>query len=177
MDYKTKPITRRNIRLIAIFVRKHLFKCKNKYYFDVISALEILPKKLHNVTYEILSDDDPELNNIPATTVSDMEGNYCIKIKESVYEGAYFKKIGGYRNHVMHEISHVILFSLGFTPYFDRTYNNYQLKNYESIEWQAKALAGEILIPYKETQGMTVKSIMKKCKVSKPAAEKRVSFN
>ena len=35
MDYKTKPTSREELRGIARFVRK-LFKCKNKYRFDVI---------------------------------------------------------------------------------------------------------------------------------------------
>jgi len=40
---------------------------------------------------EIVIDDDPELDGVPTTTIPDMNGNYCIKIKESVYDDAYYK--------------------------------------------------------------------------------------
>lgn len=175
MDYRTKPISRKDLRKLSKIIRK-IFKCKNKYFFDVIKAFELLPMYFSSVTTEIVLDDDPELNDVPATTVPDMNGNYCIKIKESIYEGAYYKKIGGYRNHIMHEICHVILFIIGFTPYFDRTYKNNELKPFESIEWQAKALAGEVLIPYEKTINMSEKQIMHRCKVSKEAAKMRLKL-
>ena len=177
MDFRTKPISREKIRAIACWVRTYLFKCKNKYYFDVIKALELLPHKFSNVMVEIVLDDDPDLQDVPATTIPDMKGNYCIKIKETVYDDAYHKKNGGYRNHIMHEISHVILFMLGFLPHFDVAYGNKDLKPYESIEWQAKALAGEILIPYEATKEMDYKTIKKRCKVSRDAALNRVRLD
>lgn len=176
MDYKTKAISRNEIRNIARFIRK-LFRCRNKYYFDVIKAFEELPFMFSNISTEIVLDDSPELGNAPSTIISDRKGNYVIKIKESVYEGAYYKKIGGYRNHIMHEICHYILFMLGYTPHFDKVYKNFVLKDYESVEWQAKALAGEVLIPYENTIGLTEEEIMKKCKVSNDAAKKRVSLD
>lgn len=161
--------------------QQHLFlqlnAARNKYYFDVIRAFEELPLMFDNISTEIVLDDDLELGSAPSTIVPDMKGNYVIKVKESVYDGAYYKKIGGYRNHIMHEICHFILFMLGYTPHFDRVYNNFELRNYESIEWQAKALAGEVLIPYENTIGLTEKEIMKKCKVSSDAAKKRVSLD
>lgn len=175
MDYRTKPITRKEIRNIARFIRR-LFKCRNKYYFDVINAFEQLPFIFNNVITEVVSDNDPELGKAPSTIIPDMKGKYTIKIKQYVYEGAYFHKIGGYRNHIMHEICHLFLFLLGYLPHFDRVYKNNELKNYESVEWQAKALAGEVLIPFENTKGLTAKQIMKKCKVSKDAANKRLSF-
>lgn len=176
MDFKTKAISRTEIRMIAKRIRK-LFKCKNKFYFDVIKAFEQLPLIFDNVSTEIVLDDDTELGDAPSSIIPDLKGNYTIKIKESVYEGAYYKKIGGYRNHIMHEIAHYILFMLGYTPHFDRVYKNFELKNYESIEWQAKALAGEVLILFENTIGLSKKQIMKKCKVSEEAANKRVSLD
>lgn len=176
MDYRTKKISREKIRNIAMALWV-IFDCKNKYYFDVIKALEKMPTLFSNVSVEILSDDDPILRNVPATTIPDMKGNYSIKVKESVYEKAYFKNNGGYRMHIMHEISHCILFMIGYIPYFDRAYKNNELDNCESIEWQAKALAGETLINYRNTFGMSVESIMARCKVSKDAALKRISLD
>lgn len=176
MDYRTKPISREKLRNYSIMIRK-LFKCKNKYYFDVIYALEVLSILFSNVSIEIVCDDDPELKNVPATTIPDFNGNYCIKIKETVYEYAYAKKSGGYRMHIMHEICHVILFMLGYLPYIDRAYKNNELTPYESIEWQAKALAGEVLIPYDKTKDLSLGQIVKKCKVSQDAAQKRIDLD
>lgn len=51
------------------------------------------------------------------------------------------------------------------------------MKPYESIEWQAKALAGEVLIPYEATINLTFKEIVTKCKVSDDAALKRLRIN
>lgn len=175
MDFRTYPISREIIRQIAKEIRK-LFKCTDNYYFDVINAIELVPIYFPNVTVEIVSDKDQELKNVPSTTIPDMRGNYCIKIKESIYEGAYLNNVGGYRNHIMHEISHVILFMLGYTPYFDRTYKNNELNPFESIERQAKALAGEVLIPFEATENLTIEEIIEKCKVSKDAAIKRIKI-
>jgi len=176
MDYRTKPTSREELRKIAHIVRR-VFKCKNKYYFDVVTAFEKMHILFPEVSTEVVSDDEQDMNRVPATTIPDMKGHYHIKIKEQIYDGAYFKKIGGYRNHILHEMCHAILFLLGFTPYLDRTYKNVELPGYESIEWQAKALAGEILVPYEETMGMSAEQIQKLCKVSKDCAEKRVSLD
>lgn len=176
MDYRTKPTSRVELRAIATFIRK-IFKCKNKYYFDVVKAFESIPIIFPMVTTEIVPDDEPDMEDVPATIIPDMTGNYHIKIKEYVYDGAYFYKIGGYRNHIMHEMAHVVLFLLGFDPRLDRTYKNNELKPYESIEWQAKALAGEVLIPYESTKGISSERIQKLCKVSKDAAETRMRLD
>lgn len=177
MDYKTKPISRDTLRELSTIIRNKIFHCTKKYFFDVISALEELPLIGNDVSVEIVADNDGELKGVPCTTTLDPSNKYVIKIKESVYDGAYFKKNGGYRMHIMHEICHYLLFSIGFKPYFYRTYRNNELKFYESIEWQAKALAGEILIPYEETKGLSESQIMKKCKVSKEAAQKRIKLD
>ena len=50
-----------------------------------------------------------------------------------------------------------------------------ELNAYESMEWQAEALCGEIMVPYQETEGMSVKQIQAYCKVSKACAELRVN--
>lgn len=172
MDYKTKPVSRDTLRKLSKIIRNNVFHCKNKFYFDVVTSLEKLPLLFNDVSVEIVDDNDDELKDVPCTTTLDELNKYVIKIKESVYEGAYHKK-GGYRMHIMHEICHYLLFTIGFKPYFDRTYRNNELNPYESIEWQAKALAGEILIPFFETKGLSESQIRRKCKVSKDAAHKR----
>ena len=137
MDYKTKPTSREELRGIARFVRK-LFKCKNKYRFDVMDAFEKIPSVIPAVTCLVVEDDEIE-GDIPARCVPDFEGHYTIEVKSSIYDGAA-EGIGGYRAHILHEICHAILCLLGFTPILDRAFKNNELKPFESMEWQAKAL-------------------------------------
>jgi len=108
--------------------------------------------------------------------IPDYQGNYLIKIKESVYEGA-FARIGGYRMHIMHEIAHAFLCLLGFTPILDRQFKNNSLKPFESMEWQAKALAGEVLMDYELTKGMSALELIFRCDVSEESAFNRIKLN
>ena len=170
MDYKTRPTSREELRVIARYVRK-LFKCKNKYRFDVIDAFERIPSFFSEIVCLVVEDEDIE-GDVPARCVPDFKGGYTIEVKLSVYGGAV-QGIGGYRAHILHEICHAILCILGFTPILDRVYKNNELKPYESMEWQAKALCGEIMMPYEGTEGLSVKQIRHYCQVSRESAELR----
>lgn len=171
MDYKTKPISRDELRSIAKFIRKK-FTCKNKYRFDVIDAFERIHDIFPQITVEVVENDKLSVNN-PGRCTPDGFGNYHIEIKESVYNGAYHN-VGAYRDHIMHEISHAILCILGFTPIFERSFKDEELKPYESMEWQAKALCGEVLVPYDKIKGLSKEQIINYCKVSKQCAEKTI---
>ena len=167
MDYKTKPISRENLRIIAKFI-KTKFGCKNKYRFDVIDAFERIHNLFPQITVEVVDDDKLNTNN-PARCVPDGLGNYHIEVQNRVYQGAC-RGTGAYRDHIMHEICHAILCILGFTPIFERAFKETDLKPYESMEWQAKALCGEVLVPYDNIYGLSIKQIMNYCKVSKSCA-------
>lgn len=65
---------------------------------------------------------------------------------------------------------------MGFTPIFNRQFKNRVIKPYESMEWQAKALAGEIMMPYEDTANMSVKDIMNIYGVSKGFAKTRQNY-
>lgn len=176
MDYLTKPTSRNKLRALATYIRS-LFKCRNKYRFDVIEALEKIHSIFTQVTVEIVEDDDPVLGKkIPCACSPDENGECHIQIKESVYEGAY-RGIGGYRAHILHEMCHAILYLIGFKPILARLFNNYELRPFESAEWQAKALCGEIMVPYEATKGMSVKQIKHYCGVSKECAEMRIKLD
>lgn len=170
MDYKTKPTSRNELRCIARYVRK-LFKCKNKYRFDVMTTFEKLPTVFPSVTCVVVEDDEIE-GDIPGRCIPDFEGHYTIEIKSSTYDGAA-AGVGGYRAHILHEICHAILCMLGFAPVLDRVFKNKELKPFESMEWQAKALCGEIMMPYEETEGLSVRQIQHFCQVSRESAELR----
>lgn len=170
MDYKTKPTSRDELRIIAKAIRQ-IFKCKNKYYFDVVNAFEKIPTLIPQIITTVV-DDEELAPHVPARCVPDFNGNYVIEVKNSVYEGAVVD-VGGYRAHILHEICHAILCMMGFTPILDRAFQNNELNAFESMEWQAKALCGEIMMPYEETQGLTVAQIKHYCKVSDESARLR----
>lgn len=175
MDYKTKPISRNDLRMIARWIR-HIFNCKNKYRFNVIYAFETIHDIFPQITTEIIDDtsvDGISDLKVPAACSPNMNGDYHIIVRESIYSGAC-EGIGGYRAHILHEICHAILCLLGFTPILDRSFGNNEIKpNYLSMEWQAKALTGEVLVPYEETIGMSIKRIKFLCKVSDSLARYR----
>lgn len=174
MDYKTYPIKRQSLREIASILRK-IFGCKNKYKFNVVDSFERIHSLFPNIYTEVVEDEELE-RNIPARCLPDFANNeYLIQVKNSVYEGAC-DEIGGYRAHILHEICHAILCILGFVPIMDRQYKNNEIKCYESMEWQAKALCGEILMPYEETQDLSITEIMRLCNVSRDSAEKRKTY-
>lgn len=180
MDYKTKPISRNDLRAIARWAWS-FFECKNKLRFDVIGAFEKITELTGGkVTTEIVEDDDTFIiadTKVPAACSPDFEGGYHIAVRESVYDGAC-KGVGGYRAHIVHEMSHAILCLFGFTPVLERSFGNYEIQPiYTSMEWQAKALAGEILVPYEKTIGMSEKQIRFYCKVSSDLAKHRLSLD
>lgn len=172
MDYKTRPISREKLRVIAKAVRQ-AFKCKNKLRFDVIDAFERASDIFPFLVTTVVEDDELPLD-IPARCIPDFNGKYVIEVKNSIYEGAV-NGVGGYRGHILHEICHGILCYLGFTPILERTFKNKELNPYESMEWQAKALCGEILVPYDETKEMTPRQIKFYCKVSYDCAKLRAN--
>ena len=98
---------------------------------------------------------------------------FTIEIKETVYIGAYEKQIGAFLGFICHEICHVFLFKIGFMPVFERSFEDNELPAYCSVEWQAKALCAEVMIPYRETIGMKADDIEEKYHVSKAFAKKR----
>lgn len=112
--------------------------------------------------------------NVPAQCIKSEEG-YLIQIKESVYLRAYEKKSGGDRMHIIHEIMHPFVDKLGFRPIFSRRLTK-DIPYYRRLEWIVKALAGEVMMPYEATIGMSVEEIMQEYGVSKVAAEKRLKY-
>jgi len=178
MDYKTKPMGRKDLRAIAKWFR-HTFKCRNKFRFDVIKAFEKIPSIFPQVTTEIVEDNSIDIISdidVPSACIPDMKGNYHIAIRERIYDGAC-KGIGGYRAHIIHEMCHAVLCLLGFTPILERAFKNNEIEPcYTSMEWQAKALTGEILIPYEDAIGMSKKKIRSLCKVSNNLVEYKLSL-
>ena len=123
--------------------------------------------------YEIVDD-----SQMPASTMADCkandDGGYTIEIKDSVYEGAYKYGSGACLGFICHELCHVFLFTIGYKPVFERSFKNNCLPAYCSVEWQAKALCGEVMIPFEESKGMNFREIIENYGVSQGFADKRL---
>jgi len=174
MDYETKPSSRSDLRKLAKLFRV-VFELPSGGAIDPIILLDRLPdiEGFSNVRYEIVYNN--ELGKaVPASCIL-KENTYLIQIKESTYNGAYKNKTGGLRMHIMHEIVHIFIDKLGFKPIFTKKVTK-ETPSYCRLEWIVMALAGEIMMPYEETCGLTENELMKKYGVSKAAAQKRLKY-
>lgn len=169
MDYKTKPLTRREIRALAPYYRE-LFDVPATGPFPVLKALEKLPDVFEGSNYEVVEDKDLEPKVMAQCSPNEI-GGFTIKIKESVYQGAYENGVGAFLGFINHEMCHVFLFEIGYTPIYERSFENNTIPAYRSVEWQAKALDGEVMIPYEECKDMSESEIEEKYHVSKSFAK------
>lgn len=177
MDGITHPTSRLFLRDVANKFRETFFQ--NGLYVNVLSLIEVFPVYFPKCVIVVVPDEEME-EGTPTTieeNLLDETGKYTIRIKESVYERAC-NGSGGDRMHIIHEMSHYILIEeYGFKPLTARSYGNIVVRYKPcSMEWQAKALAGEIMMPYEMTNGMAVYEISKKCGVSNEAATKRTKY-
>lgn len=124
-----------------------------------------MPEIFDSFSYEIIEDTELPLN-VHADT--DIVGCH-IRIKNSVYEGACNGN-GRDRMTVAHEIAHFLLLCVNGLK-LERNFSGKRLKAYNDPEWQAKALAGELMCALHLIKNMTVDEIMKQCGVSESAAK------
>lgn len=171
MDYKTKSTSRRDLRKYAMYFRR-LFDVSETGAFPVLQALEKIPDIFDNCGYIVVNDDKLAPKTMAQCTPN-THGGFTIEIKESVYKGAYEKNIGAFLGFICHEMAHVFLFNIGFTPIYERSFADNELPAYCSVEWQAKALTAEIMIPYYESKEMNQKEIENNYHVSKAFARNR----
>jgi|GEM_PF-208200 len=174
MDYKTKPASRRTLRRLSVFLRR-IFNLTPDEPFPVLSVLEQLPDKFRDCDWEVLEDSDFP-SKVMARCLPNDRGGFTIQIKESVYAGAYERQVGAYLGFICHEICHVFLFKVGYTPVYERSFQANELPAYESVEWQAKALCGEVMMPYNATRGMDANQIADTYHVSKESAKMRLQY-
>lgn len=174
MDYESRlSLSRIQIREISRFARG-LLKIKT-VKFPVLKALERLIDKFPNNLYYCILPDDEFENNVMAELVPEDNDVYCIMIRESVYENA----VNGDRaslGFICHEMSHFILIHIigaGPVIYMDRiglsytrSFKDKELPRYKSMEWQAMALCGEIMIPYEKCKNYSFKQIVSRTRSS-----------
>lgn len=174
MDYATKATNRKELRLYALLFRSVCGFSPNEC-IDPIFLLDRLPdlEGFGDVRYEIVYGNELP-KNVPAQCVLTEDG-YLIQIKDTVYLGAYEKRIGGHRMHIMHEIMHIFADKLGFKPILTRPLTT-STPAYRRLEWIVMALAGEVMMPYEASKGMNVEALKNTYGVSDAAAKKRLSY-
>lgn len=163
--YSAPPKSRNQLRMLAKEIRKR-FNLNDAIYFPVVKLLDVLTISFKG-KFDYLVVEDSELpSNVHA--LLEFTDAYIVKIKKSVYEGAIRGK-GRDRMTIAHEIAHFFLVMLyGVT--FPQTKGKKSVKTFENPEWQAKCLAGEIMINKDLVSDFTAEEVMRQCGVSKDAA-------
>lgn len=167
MDYETSYILNRvQIRAISQFFRK-MFKIKTTL-FPVMKVLEALVTRFSSILYYSVEDDKLFDADVMAYLEPQTDGTYCIKIRQSVYNSA----INGDRaslGYICHEMCHFVLIHVfGIGPVYveidgiryARSVKEKEIPPYKSIEWQAKALCGEVMIPYEVCKNCSLEEII-----------------
>lgn len=170
MDYVTKPTSRVKLRCLAKKLRAS-FGVPLFGALPVLEMLEKIPEVLPGSIFLVVEDSE-----LPAKTMAQCymneDGGFTIEIKESVYDGAA-RGNGASRGFICHELCHVFLFQEGFIPVFERAFENNRIPAYRSVEWQAKALCGEVMIPYEESRGMSFNELIETYGISQAFATHR----
>ena len=155
IDYKTWPLSRKQIRKISKIIRKDL----NLKGFKI--SIEDLMNKVslkYGVTF--LVEEDKEFKSGVVCYFNIINSKAFIHIRNSVYENACcddHKSIG----FIIHEICHFYLIMIfKYYPIEAKQYKSRELINYRSMEWQAKALCGELMIPYESFKDKTIEEIV-----------------
>lgn len=172
MDYLTKPITRAELREIASIFRQ-MYNAPSTGMFPVLEALELFPTIFKGSSWEVVENTEMPAS-LPAECIVNIDGTFTIKIRQETYDGAR-KGIGAFRNHIVHELCHSFLYFLGYTPVMQRSFGNGEISCYCSSEWQAKALCGEVMMPYEESMDMEYAELINYYGVSKGSAWYRYS--
>ncbi len=161
------PVSRNDLRQFAETIRE-VTKTNNQYMFPVLEFLEnIMPEIFPDFHLEICS--TQEMGNIHGITCKD---NNTIKLREDVYLGA-IEGVGRDRFTCAHEISHYLLHNSS-SVHHARLGPGEKVKTYLDPEWQADALAGEILMPAHLIKGKSISEISDLCGVSFKAAERQL---
>ena len=174
MDYEIKAVRREELRLYAKLFRSICGYSAHEP-IDPVALLDRLPdlEGFEDVRYEVVYNDVLP-GNVPAQCIP-VEDGYLIQIKESVYIGASERNVGGHRMHIIHEIMHPFLDKLGYKPIYTRRLSK-DVPPFRRLEWAVMAIAGEVMMPYEYTEGMTEKEIMHMYGVSQAAAKKRLKY-
>ncbi len=158
------PLSRSDIRTQAFLIRK-TFGYEKQLYFPIIRFVElILPQLVPKFVFDVASED--ELGECHGLTYPE---RHLMRIREDVYlradEGS-----GRDRATIAHELGHYFLHQPSHVAHA-RMEKGVTLPAYKNPEWQAKAFAGELLVPAHLVTGMKIREVAEKCGVSQEAAK------
>lgn len=175
MDYLTYPTNKKELRKMSREFRLHC-GVPMTGPFPVLFILEKLRDLFFGCDYIVLPDSDFPKQTMARCKPND-RGGYTVEIRETVYRRAFKLHSGPDLGFICHELCHIFLFSKGFVPIFERSFKPNTLRPFESVEWQAKYLCGEVMIPYKESIGMSKQEIIDYYHVSKSYANSRLRMD
>lgn len=154
-----------DLRKLAAHIRKIIGLTDDKP-FPVCHFIEhVLPKVYDDFALEILP--KQQLGEKHGETVPN---KHIMRLREDVYIGIY-EGIGQHRFTGMHECSHLIFHEGIPLSLARRDAKNFPL--YRNSEWQADALAAELLMPYEAVKNMSPLKIELLYGVSSSAAQCR----
>lgn len=160
--------SRRELRRLAKKVRV-ILGLEDTLYFPAEDVLEIIHKFDKDAHFEVVCADELEDGEHAVTDIV----NKTIKIREDVYDGACSGN-GRDRMTIAHEFAHFITLCVcGFR--LARRFDDAKIPAYQDPEWQAKCLAGELMIDSDLVKGMSVDEVVSKCGVSEDAARYQLS--
>lgn len=163
-NYETYPMSRQGIINYARHLRANL-GIADVLYLPVVELFESFSTIFPDCTTEIVEDSDLPKNQHAATDIQ----RKIIRIKESVYDRACAGK-GRDRMTIMHELAHYFLLVISSFQ-VTQVVGLREIASYKDPEWQAKALAAEMMIPYDLTRQMTSEDIAISCGVSLDSAK------
>ena len=162
-NYMVEPKSRDDLRNLARQFRK-LLHLEDELYFPIVELLDAMTEFFDDFNYEIV-EDNVLSENVHADT--DIKTG-LIRIKESVYEGAY-RGEGRDRMTIAHEIGHYFTICVcGFK--LTRIFSEKRIPAFQDPEWQAKCFAGELMVAAHLVKDMNEFEIAKRCGVSYDAA-------
>lgn len=163
--YQAKPMSRMEISKLANTLRK-LLKLDDIFYVDVVRLLELALPEI-GVDYDII-----EKSRMPQEALAVPEES-LILIRDDVYHRA-IKNDGRARFTIIHEIGHFLMHKSNRISF---ARGNSNVPVYMDPEWQANVFAGEFLMPYDLVKDMDVESVIKKCGVTRSAAQTQLSHH
>lgn len=167
--YSVEGKSRKELRKLAKVIRK-ILGIQDVLYFPAVKVLEILQEFDENASFEIVTADELQKGEHAVTDIV----NKVIKIREDVYYGACDGN-GRDRMTIVHEFAHfIMLCCLGFQ--LTRTFDEVDVPAYKDPEWQAKCLAGELMMDSDLICHLSASEIVKKCGVSVPAAKTQMKY-
>lgn len=180
MDYETSYIlTREQIRDISLLFRK-MFKVRT-ILFPVMKILDLLEQRFSENLYYYVDDDENFDRRVMAALETEEDDNHFhIRIRESVYN----KALKGDRaciGYICHEMCHFILIyicGIGPKQYisaegisYARSVETKSIPAYKSMEWQAMALCGEVMIPFERCKNYSLNQLISRTKSSTKQAK------